>query len=299
MTEPYPEYPDDDASWGEEFVRWGNRGVVCSFAPERPQRGCFTVLAEADFDLMLAPLVEYRIGRGRIVFCQLDVTSRYGRGPVPTRLVNRLLEYLTSSPGAPAATTVALQGGKITEELAALLTVVPNEEGEIMFAGPDWDGKPEDLAAFATGGGRVVIAGNSRPALAGLFGAGGISRQEVFKVAVPGPLRLRDVAPRDFFWREVKGVPVLVDVPADVRQTSPCVLAVRKQGKGEIVWCGLTPSDFKGSRQATRTLELLSTVLGSGQARPDMLAPEVELGKPLSPYRERSLDFNPYHYRRW
>ncbi|MFW6161618.1 MAG: LamG-like jellyroll fold domain-containing protein [Planctomycetota bacterium] len=244
LTEPYPKTDRDDLAWGEEFTRWSNRGVVCSFAPEKPQRGAFTILVDADFDLTLAPLVEWRLGRGRVVFCQLDVTSRYGSDPVPTLLVHRLLDWLTRAPREEAGDAPRLVG--------------PDDEP-----------------------------------------LGGVAEAEVYKVAVPPALARRGVAPSDLFWRQVRRVPVLADPARWDAHTDPPVVAVRKDGKGDVVWCGVRPDDFQDIRQVTKTMRLLAVLGETGRARPDLTASELRVGQPDSPFARRSLDFNPYRYRRW
>lgn len=276
LSEPYPKYSRTDLSWGQgsvEFVRWGNRGVVCSFAPEKPQRGRFTVLVDADYDLLLAPLLEWRIGKGRIIFCQLDITHRYGFDPVPTLLVNRLLEYLTRP-----------------------VDIMPPQA---MFVDAAWDGKPEDLAAFVSNGGRALLSGDASPALIQHLFGGGTSRQEVSRVTVPGKLAERGVAPGDFFWRECKVVPVLTRLPAGVIHTSPPVVALRRVGRGEVLWCGVTPAGFTDCRYVAKVTRLMSILLQAGDEKPDLTEAKPRVGEPGSPYAVPSLGFNPYHYRRW
>ena len=297
MTEPYPKSPRDNLTWGEEFMRWGNRGVVCSFAPEKPQRGVFTVLVDAEFDLYLAPLLEWSVGRGRIVFCQLDVTPRYGRGPVPTLLVNRLLAYLSTPAAAPVPTAVALRGGAQTAALARTLSASAADDSAVVLVGPDWQGDPQKLAGLARAGCRVVIVA-CRDRVESIFD-GSIHEREVFKVSVPPGLERRGVAPGDFFWRELRRVPVLTSVAPDVVHTDPAVVAQRGIGAGEIIWCGVGPTSFSDPRQVAKTLRLIALLLRSGAARPDLAAARSTAGEPGSPLAGPGLGFNPYKYRRW
>jgi beta-galactosidase len=60
----------------------------------RPQTGAVRALAVSGFDLQESPLLEVAHGRGRMVFCQFDVSDRYGDDPVATRLVDNVLRYL-------------------------------------------------------------------------------------------------------------------------------------------------------------------------------------------------------------
>ena len=299
LTEPYPKTDRTNLAWGEEFTRWSNRGVVCSFAPEKPQRGVFTILVDADFDLYLAPLVEWRIGKGRIVLCQLDVTSRYGADPVPTLLVHRLLAWLSGPVEPPSAASVVLRGGEATRSLATTLALTPDETSSVMLAGPDWQGAAGDVSRFVNQGGRAVLAGNTQVNLARLLLGGRPALREVLGVRMPEPLAKRGVAAGDLSWRQPRGVPVLTDLMLDAVGTSPMVVAVRRIGGGEVVWCGVTPSDFQDIRQIAKTTRLLAVLLKAGRARPDLTASELRVGQPDSPFVRRSLDFNPYRYRRW
>jgi hypothetical protein len=157
LTEPYPAYPRADLSWGEEFVRWGNRGVVCSFAPEKPQRGAFRALVAADFDLCLAPLLEWQLGRGRMLFCQLDVTSRAGTDPVPTLLVRRMISYLRETRIAELANSAILLGGERTRELAERLALRESQDAPTDALATD----PPLVVIRPVGKGEVAWVGTS------------------------------------------------------------------------------------------------------------------------------------------
>ena len=73
--------------------RCGNRGNVASVLLEKPARGDFHVLVDGGFSLQYSPLLEYREGRGLVLFCQLDVTGRSEPEPAAETLVRNLLSY--------------------------------------------------------------------------------------------------------------------------------------------------------------------------------------------------------------
>ena len=56
--------------------RCGNRGNVASVLIEKPARGNFLPILDGGFSLQYSPLLEYRAGRGLVVFCQLDLIGR-------------------------------------------------------------------------------------------------------------------------------------------------------------------------------------------------------------------------------
>jgi len=58
--------------------------------------GAVRALLVCGFDLQETALLEAVGGKGRLMFCQVDVTNRYGTDPVATQLVNNLLVYMTS-----------------------------------------------------------------------------------------------------------------------------------------------------------------------------------------------------------
>jgi len=96
LIDPYPEAPPEtQKKWPARYFKWSNRGVVATYVLAKPHYGPYVPILQSGFDLVESPLMEARIGKGRVVLCQVDVTSRYGADPVSTRLVNNLLRYLT------------------------------------------------------------------------------------------------------------------------------------------------------------------------------------------------------------
>jgi hypothetical protein len=81
--------------------RCGNRGNVASVLIEKPPRGDFRPIIDGGFSLQYSPLLEYREGRGMVLFCQLDVTGRTESDPAAVRLVANMLNYV-SGWSAPA-----------------------------------------------------------------------------------------------------------------------------------------------------------------------------------------------------
>ena len=88
----------------ERFPEWGNDNSVVTYSIERPQSGASRSLLVCGFDLKETALMESAAGKGRIMFCQVDVTDRYGTDPVSTLLVNNIISYMASAPQpSPAA----------------------------------------------------------------------------------------------------------------------------------------------------------------------------------------------------
>jgi beta-galactosidase len=95
-AEPVPE--SDRYIFPKRIWQVSNDHAVATRTLLRPQVGAARALAVSGFDLQEAPLLEVAIGNGRIIFCQLDVTNRYGSDPVATRLVDNLVRYAATAP---------------------------------------------------------------------------------------------------------------------------------------------------------------------------------------------------------
>ncbi|MBU1711876.1 MAG: hypothetical protein KKD47_02110, partial [Proteobacteria bacterium] len=75
--------------------RCGNRGNVATVLIEKPSRGDFMPLLDGAFSLQYSPLLEYREGKGMILFCQMDVTGRSEKEPAAETLIRNILQYVS------------------------------------------------------------------------------------------------------------------------------------------------------------------------------------------------------------
>jgi len=76
--------------------RCGCRGNVASVLIEKPARGDFLPIVDGGFSLQYSPLLEYREGKGMILFCQMDVTGRTESDPAAERLARNILQYMSA-----------------------------------------------------------------------------------------------------------------------------------------------------------------------------------------------------------
>jgi len=89
--------------------RCGNRGNVASVLIEKPARGSFLPLIDGGYSLQYSPLMEYREGKGMVLFCQMDVTGRSESDPAAETLARNLVQYAAA--WQPAANRKALYAG--------------------------------------------------------------------------------------------------------------------------------------------------------------------------------------------
>ena len=73
--------------------RCGCRGNVASALIEKPACGDFTPIVDGGYGLQYAALMEYREGKGMILFCQMDVSGRTEQEPAAEHLLRNILRY--------------------------------------------------------------------------------------------------------------------------------------------------------------------------------------------------------------
>lgn len=231
--ESSPHYPR--SKW-----KCGNGGIVSGCAIRRPSRGGFKTIVTCGFNLENAALLEERrAGGGRVLWCQLDMTSRYGKDPAATRLVDNLFAELLP-PRAPAARQrVRYLGGANDAQTLALLGAKV----------PEWEGKP--------GGTVLVLPGADLSRLPFKYARG---RTLDFRAAVPDDPAFSGVAAADCYFRNANDLP------------SPA-FDVRREGGTTFVFLGVAPDgSVKGLWNDEKIARTWSAVLGNVGAT---LAPET------------------------
>ncbi len=86
--------------------RCGNWGNVASVLIEKPPRGDFLPIVDGGYALQYSPLLEYREGKGMVLFCQMDVTGRTEREPAAETLAANILRYVNSWQPTPRRNAV-------------------------------------------------------------------------------------------------------------------------------------------------------------------------------------------------
>ncbi len=258
FCEPYPEpAPETERAYPEEFWHWGNRGIVSTYVMRKPHLGNARAVLSCGFDMESAPLVEAFEGRGTVVFCQLDVTSRYGSDPAATRIVDNLLRYLARP--APAAKAVAVIGDDGAREALELLGYEHKPAGDPAALSPDDTVLVVGDAAAAlpqkAAVERFVRAGGLCISLAGAAGDWlpfpvSAAPTKVGRTLLPGrhPL-LEGLGAGDFYWRRPYDVTAVQPRADGVFVLDTGVLAVVPFGEGRCVLCQVDPLQFREERE--------------------------------------------------
>ena len=245
--------------------RCGTYGNVASVLIEKPARGNFLPIVDGGFSLQYSPLMEYREGKGMVLFCQLDVTGRTENDPAAKRIVRNILSYV-SNPGR-AAFVVPPQGG---------LASAPNAQGArkdaltgtlrtpatvhtVLYAGED-AGKaflkraglevkpvggelPKGAVLVVGPGGAKALAGRATEIDAWLKADGrllavGLDQAEANSI-LPSKVKMTKAEHIGAFFEPLPAGSLLAGVcPADVHNRDPRELPLLAAGQAELAVVG-------------------------------------------------------------
>ena len=256
VAEAYPE--SRTAVHRDRFMHWGQEGTVSSYVLDKPYSGRFRILLDCDADLSRTVLMEYLLGKGRLIFCQLDLDSRFGKDPVATRLTERLLAY-AAKPEQTVRKKVVFIGQEMLkgtlEGLGFRFQKIPWKKADVLISA-DSTLAPEELNRFVSGGGTLLFLGNSNRQYCA-FGIP-VPESTLCRLAAydPSPY-LRGIGNSDFYLN-----PAMSPALFPGRYAFLC----KKTGKGTVSAFSLLPEQFQeyASRiKIKRVLSVLLTNLGA------------------------------------
>jgi hypothetical protein len=258
--------------------RCGNYGNVASVLIEKPARGDFLPVLDGGYSLQFSPLLEYREGKGMVLFCQVDVTGRTESDPAADTLARNILSYVSSWQPGPRRTAVYAGDPAGKKHLEAAGVAVGSYDGGKL--------SPEQVLVVGPGGGQKLAA--SKAAIADWLKAGGnllaigLDEQDAaailpFKVAMK---KAEHIAA--YFDAPGKDSPFAGLGPADVHNRDPRQLplvtagaaalgngVLAKADGASVIFCQLAPWQFDYSKQYNlkrtfrRTSCLVSRLLGN------------------------------------
>jgi len=239
--------------------RRGNRGNVASVLIEKPARGDFLPILDGGYSLQYSPLMEYREGKGMVLFCQMDVTGRTETDPAAETLARNILQYVSVWKPAPSRNAVYVgdAAGKKHLEFAGVSLGI--YEGGKLTA--------DQVLVVASGGGEK-LAGNAA-AIAEFLKAGGnllalgLDEQDA-SAFLPFEVRMKKQEHIASFFERFGANSLLAGVgPADVHNRDPRELPLMSGGAtvigdgvlstaehANVVFCQLAPWQFEGGQQS-------------------------------------------------
>jgi hypothetical protein len=239
--------------------RCGNQGNVASVLIEKPARGDFLPILDGGFGLQYSPLMEYREGKGMILFCQMDITGRTEPEPAADTLTRGILNYVSAWKPDPRreAVYVGEPAGKSYLESTGM-SLSSYEGGglssnQVLIVGP---GGGQKLASHSsevgnwikTGGNVLAIGLDEADTNAWLpFKVTMKKAEHIATYFAEFAAPLAGVGPADVHNRDPRQLPL---VSAGVQPIGDGVLA--KAERANVVFCQLAPWQFVGEQSNLR-----------------------------------------------
>jgi len=249
--------------------RCGNRGNVASVLIEKPARGDFLPILDGGYSLQYSPLMEYREGKGMVLFCQMDVTGRTEDDPAGETLARNILRYVSAWQPAPRREVIYVgdpAGRQHFESTGISLTSYGAESlsaDQVLVVGPGGgrilSGDAAAIADWLKAGGSLLAVGLNEQEVNTFLPLKVCMKEEEHIAAYFEPFGfnslLAGVGPADVHSREPRKLPL---VSAGVTIIGDGVL-----GRAEnlnVVFCQLTPWQFdrKELRNVKRTFRRTS-----------------------------------------
>jgi len=240
--------------------RCGNRGNVASVLIEKPACGDWLPIVDGGYSLQYSPLMEYREGKGMVLFCQMDVTGRTESDPAAERIVRNLFNYLGSWKPAPRREVVYAgdAAGRSHLEKAGIRVAAfagQLKPGQVLVVGPGGGAAlaPHKAAivAWLKQGGQVLAIGLAeRDEPAFLPFALSLKRAEHIAATFEPPgaqSPLAGIGPADVMNRDPREMNL---VSGGATVVGDGVLAVAKDAN--VVFCQLAPWQFDSEKIPTR-----------------------------------------------
>jgi len=275
-------------NYGAPAIRWcdievtrawrcGNRGNVASVLIEKPGRGDFLPIVDGGFSLQYSPLMEYREGKGMVLFCQMDVTGRTETDPAAEVLVRNILEYTSAWKPALRRKPLYVGDGSGKNFFREADMSLDSYEGgnlsadKVLIVGP---GGGHKLAKHLAEIGDWLKAGGNLLAI-------GLDEPEV-NAFLPMKVRMKKAEHISSFFEPFGNESLFAGVgPADVHNRDPRELPLVSGGalvvgngvlarakNANVAFCQLAPWQFDYERQNTkrtfrRTSFLVSRLLAN------------------------------------
>jgi beta-galactosidase len=305
--------------------RCGTRGNVASVLIEKPACGDFLPIADGGYSLQYSPLMEYREGKGVVLFCQIDVTSRSESEPCAETLVRNIFRHVTSwKPTLRREVFYAGEAAGKSHLESAGITVGsydggPRPPDQILVIGP---GAAEKLRNHAPAIASFVEAGGNLLSI----GLGPTEADELLPIKVPmknaehiasffevpnAASSFAGIGPSDVHNRDPREFPLITAGAATIGDG---VLA--KADGANVVFCQMAPWKFDASKSSNlkrthrRVAFMLSRLLanmGGAGVTPllDRFSKPVDAAKPEKRwldglYVDRPEEWDdPYRHFRW
>jgi beta-galactosidase len=243
MNNGYEKSADDSPIYG---WHWGNRGSVATNAIEKPHNSSWTPLLECEFDMAYSPLMELNYGKGKLIWCSLDVEDHADKDPIAQILTKRLITYAQNTlPAIRNRKTIFIGNShqhKLLDDVGLNYTTTNTVENnaDLIICGNLSQQQQSSLIQYVQNGGNVFILPQSQKgnylgveyALDTTFDGGKtVSNSKITKGLSVSDIRYRTATPSILLS---KGCTIALGG----------LLGEKQIGKGQIVYCQLNPDGF-------------------------------------------------------
>jgi hypothetical protein len=305
--------------------RCGNRGNVASVLIEKPARGDFLPLLDGGYSLQYSPVLEYREGKGRVLFCQLDVTGRTEADPATAILVRNLLQYTAVVVPSPRRTAVYAGGPAGWNYLESTGVPLSRYEGgklsldQVLIvgagAGPALAGREAAVVDWLRTGGCLLAMGLDQEQAEAWLPSKVVMNKAEHIATYFEPMGMNSlfegVGPADVHNRDPRELPL---ISGGARRLGDGVLA--RAEDENVVFCQLQPWQFDpaGSSNLRRSYRRASFLVARLLANMGVAAPTPLLERfhrPIDPgsseqrwrtgfYADQPEEWDdPYRFFRW
>jgi hypothetical protein len=305
--------------------RCGNHGNVASVLIEKPARGDFLPLIDGGYSLQYSALMEYREGRGMVLFCQMDVSGRTESDPVAETLMRNILQYV--SVWKPMTTQTAVYVGDSAgkhhlEDAGFVIGDFQDHKlsfGQVLVVGPgggrELAANKEIVADWLKAGGKLLAIGLDQQDANALLPMQVTHTRAEHISAFFSPngvnSRLRGIGPADVHNRDPRELSLIT---SGAKSIGNGVLATAADGS--IVFCQIIPWEFNPNkssnikrtyRRASFTVTRLLANLGVRSSSPTLARfnTPVDASRPERRwldgfYLDRPEEWDdPYRFFRW
>jgi beta-galactosidase len=237
--------------------RCGCRGNVASVLIEKPARGDFLPILDGGFSLQFSPLLEFREGKGMVLFCQVDVTGRTESDPAANALVCNIINHVSAWKPLPTrqVTYTGEPAGQKHLESAGFSVAPYRKENltadNVLIVGPGGSKNLKDdapaIAAWLKAGGHMLAVGLDGSETAFLPFKVDMKKAEHIAAYFDPPAmssRLAGIGPADVHNRDPRQLPL---VSGGVLAVGDGVLA--KAEHANVIFCQLVPWQFDYQKQ--------------------------------------------------
>lgn len=241
----------------------------------KPSYGNFTAVVDCGFNLMHSSLLEMRRGHGIVLFCQLDVTSRYGKDPAATMLTDNILKEMTNrylpvgpqrvayvggDEGAKLLDRMGMQYQRLTPknrwEIGSAQVVIlgAGAEKELLESVGKIAGRTNSIAVVALPGADLSVFGGNLK----------IGKKNIFRAFAPKNDPLFDgIADADLYFRNARELPVIESAPEWMRSTNPALFGAIDRETGMNAIFTVAPDDVKGAWNSEKVARVWNNIFNN------------------------------------